>query len=63
VVDEEQSIVNDEIKTALRQAKSIIVEYLSDAFLFHANNTSTSKEIFAKLDEIYERKSLASQLS
>lgn len=46
-----------------RIAKGVIVEYLADSFLGFARDDSTAREILIKFDDLYERKSLASQLA
>ena len=58
VIDENPPrLMSDDWKRAEQKAKSVIIEYLSDSFLFFAQPTRTAKECFAALDEIYERQS------
>uniref|UniRef100_A0A1Y1MAC2 Retrovirus-related Pol polyprotein from transposon TNT 1-94-like beta-barrel domain-containing protein n=1 Tax=Photinus pyralis TaxID=7054 RepID=A0A1Y1MAC2_PHOPY len=46
-----------------RRAKGYIIEYLSDSMLGLVTEGITAKQILEKLDSLYERKSLATQLS
>lgn len=46
-----------------RIAKSVIVEYLADSYLGFAQEESTASEILKRLDALYERKSIATQLA
>lgn len=46
-----------------RLAKGVIIEHLSDAMLGFATSTDTARSILLKLDSLYERQSLATQLA
>jgi len=46
-----------------RLAKSTIIEYLSDTMIGIVTEEATARNIIEKLDSIYERKSLATQLA
>lgn len=46
-----------------RIAKGIIIEYLSDSMLSFSTEADTAKNVMEKLDAIYNRKSLATQLA
>lgn len=63
VIDEDPLFENDAWKKNNRIAKSIIVEYLSDAYLSFAKEKSSAKDILTCLDALYERKSIATQLA
>lgn len=55
--------VNDDWKKKERLVKGAIIEHLSDATLGFATNSDTAREIITKLDSLYERQSLATQLA
>lgn len=46
-----------------RIAKNTIVEYLADSLLGLITEYNSAQEIFAKLDSVYARKSIATQLA
>lgn len=46
-----------------RIAKGSIIQHLSDSMIGFATEQDTARQIFKQLDEIYERKSLATQLA
>jgi len=62
VIEEKPQEIDEKWAKAERSAKIFIIEFLSDSFLSFADNNSTAKEIFEKLDSINERKSLATHL-
>lgn len=55
--------LTDEWKKHERVAKGLIVKHLTDTMVGFAKEEDTAKEIIAKLDAIYQRASLATQLS
>lgn len=48
---------------AERTAKGVLVEYIADSLLNTVSPEKTVKEIFKNLDNLYERRSLATQLA
>lgn len=64
VIDKEPpEKITDEWKKLDKIARSIIVKNLSDTMIVFATANPTAREIFIKLDNVYERKSLTSQLA
>ena len=64
VIDDDiPELLSVEWKEAERVAKSVIVEYLSDSFLGFVETRSTARKILKRLDTIYGRKNLATQLA
>lgn len=61
--DEEPDVLTEKWKKSERIAKGIIIEHLSDQMLSFATESETAKAIVQKLDSIYDRKSLATQLA
>ena len=48
---------------AERLAKGTIIQYLSDYFISFAGTDSTAKDIFDRLDSLYERKSVPTKIA
>lgn len=64
VIDEEPPAEPDELFTRMQKiAKNTLIEYLSDSLLGIIKEEFSAKDIFQKLDTIYERKSIATQLA
>lgn len=64
IIDEEPPTeLNNAWVKKERIAKNTLIDYLSDSLLGLASEENTAKEIFKKLDLIYERKSIATQLA
>lgn len=63
VIDEDPIIRCSSWEQNNRIAKSVIIEYLSDSYLSYAKEDSSARDIFKRLDDLYERKSIATQLA
>lgn len=64
VIDEERpSELTQEWQKKENVAKNTIIEYLADSLLGLITENCTAKEILSKLSNIYERKSIATQLA
>lgn len=62
-IDDDNIIQDSDWERKNLLAKSIIVDYLADSHLGFAKEESTAKDILNDLDALYERKSIATQLS
>ena len=56
-------VITNEWKKQDLTAKNVIVEYLHDSFLGFAKENEQAQKILSKLDNIYARRSLATQLA
>lgn len=64
VIDEDiPDEITDEWRKCERIAKGILIEHLSDSMIGFATESESAKSIFHKMDQIYERKNLATQLA
>lgn len=64
VIDEDiPEILDDDWCDKDLIAKGVIIEYLSDSHLHFAKSECKAKDIFQSLDALYERKSVAAQIS
>lgn len=59
LIDENSGVLPEQTKKLEKMVKNIIIETLSDTFLGFASDDCTAREIFQKLDAIYEKTSLA----
>lgn len=61
VIEDEGDERDEEWKQSDLTAEGIIIEYLSDYFLGFAQESERAQEIFWKLDQLNQRRSLATQ--